>query len=86
MKSFRTKTEALAYCKAMLARYRDGETINEEDSQFLLSLLQRHPEARQKIGPGVKRFFRDRTTKGTSCFWVERVKRHLRRTSLTSPV
>jgi hypothetical protein len=72
MKSFRTKTEELAYCKAMLARYRDGETINEEDSRFLLSLLQRHPEARQKIGPGVKRFFRDRTTKGTSCFWVER--------------
>jgi hypothetical protein len=73
MMSFRTKTEELAHCKAMLARYRDGDTINEQDSQYLMSLLQRHPEARDKIGCGVKRFYRDRTSKGTSCFWLERV-------------
>ena len=69
---FKSKTEALACCKAMLARYRDGETINEQDSQVLWDLLQRHPEAREKIGCGVKRFFRDRAIEGTSCFWVER--------------
>lgn len=69
---FKTQKEALAYCKAMLARYRNGETINEQDSQFLRNLLPRHPEAGQKIGCGVKRFFRDRTKEGTNCFWLER--------------
>ncbi len=67
------KKETMAVCKAMLARYRNGDTINEVDSQFLWDLLQRHPDAPEKIGCGVKRFFKNPTTKGTSCFWVERV-------------
>lgn len=69
---FESKTEALAFCKAMLARYRKGDDINERDSQFLRNLLERHPEAHQKIGCGVRRFFRDRTDQGTDCFWLER--------------
>lgn len=57
----------------MLGRYRNGDTINEQDFQFLLNLLQRHPEARDKIGCGVKRFFKARViSKGTDCFWLER--------------
>jgi hypothetical protein len=73
MKDFKSKAEALALCKGMLARYRNGESINEQDSRLLQDLLQRHPEARQKVGCGVKRFFRDRTSQGTSCFWLERL-------------
>jgi hypothetical protein len=69
---FETKTKLLAECKAMLARYRNGEDINEADSEFLRGLLERHPEALQKIGCGVKRFFKDRTDQGTDCFWLER--------------
>lgn len=69
---FKTKTAEMAHCKAMLARYRDGEFVNDEDSQFLRTLLERHPEAHDKIGVGVTRFFRKRTSQGTSCFWVER--------------
>jgi hypothetical protein len=56
----------------MLAKYRNGEDANEQDSQFLRNLLERHPEAHQKIGCGVKRFFRDSTDEGTDCFWLER--------------
>ena len=40
--------------------------------QILDSLIERHPEAAQKIGCSIKRFFRQRTDKGTSCFWLER--------------
>ncbi len=70
---FKSQKEALAYCKQMLARYRNGDTTNQQDSQFLLNMLQRHPEARDKIGCGVKRFFKARViSKGTDCFWLER--------------
>jgi hypothetical protein len=69
---FESKTEALALCQSMLARYRNGQDINEHDSQVLRDLLERHPEAHQKIGCGVKRFFRDHTDQGTDCFWLER--------------
>jgi hypothetical protein len=69
---FKTKTKLLAECKAMLARYRNGDEINEEDSEFLRGLLERHPDAVQKIGCGVERFFRGGTGQGTDCFWLER--------------
>ncbi len=69
---FRTKNAAKEFFKEMLARYSDGEGINEEDSGHLDKLLERHPEAAQKIGCGIKRFYRQRTDKGTSCFWLER--------------
>lgn len=69
---FGSKAAALASFKSMLARYRNGEDVNEQDSQLLRNLLERHPEAHQKIGHGVKRFFRDRTDQGTDCFWLQR--------------
>ena len=70
--SFKTKKAAKDFFKSMLARYSDGQTISEEDSEIMHSLIERHPEAQQKIGTGIKRFFRDHTDKGTSCFWIER--------------
>jgi Zn-dependent protease with chaperone function len=71
-RTFETKAKLKAECKAMLARYHNGDTINEEDSEFLRGLLERHPEAVQKIGCGVKRFFRGGTGHSTDCFWLER--------------
>jgi len=70
---FESKKDAKAYCKNLLGRYRNNQTVNEEDTQFLQSLLERHPDAVQKIGCGVKRFFRAGTGVGTDCFWVERM-------------
>jgi hypothetical protein len=69
---FPTKKAAKDFFKEMLARYADGEDVSEEDTAHLDKLLERHPEATQKIGCGIKRFYRQRTEKGTSCFWLER--------------
>jgi len=70
---FPSEKKAQEYFTAMLARYRDGETLNEEDTQFLRDALPRHPRASEKIRPGIKRFFRDRARHGTSCFYIEYV-------------
>ena len=69
---FKTKKAAKNFFKAMLARYKDGEDINEEDSSHLYSLIVRHPEESHKIGCGIEKFFRAKTEKWTSCFWLKR--------------
>ena len=70
-KEFKTKAEATKFFKDMLNRYRDGETLNQDDSKFLYELVLRHPEI--KIGVGVSRFYRDMTPDyPTSCFHLER--------------
>jgi hypothetical protein len=69
---FRSKSDAFAFFRAMLGRYHNGQTISDPDSSHLRNLLDRHPEALQKIGIGVKRFFRARAVQGTDCFWLER--------------
>lgn len=71
-RTFSSKTGAKQHFKEMLARYADNQTIGDEDSEDLCGLIERHPEAHQKIGCGIRRFFKDRTDKGTSCFWLER--------------
>jgi hypothetical protein len=69
---FPSKTAAEGFFRAMKDRYRNGDTINAEDSPLLRGLLERHPEAHQKIGCGIRRFFKQRSDKGTDCFWIER--------------
>lgn len=71
--SFKSKSEATSYFKDMLNRYRDGETLTPEDDAILYELLQRHPEADQKIDCGVRSFYRERSPNHpTSCFHLER--------------
>lgn len=72
---FTTEGKALTHYQAMLRRYVNGQTINEEDSGFLIDGLKRHPRAAEKIGCGVRRFFKNPAPKpnyGKSCFWIER--------------
>lgn len=72
--AFASKSAAIALIREMLARYRDNQDIGEEDSQLLRDLLERHPEAPEKIGGGVKRFYRARAVgEPTSCFHLERL-------------
>jgi Protein of unknown function (DUF3223) len=71
-REFPTKKEATLFFRAMLGRYRNGDTIQEPDATYLLNLLERHPNAAQKIASGVKRFFKDHSDQGTDCFWLER--------------
>jgi hypothetical protein len=70
---FNTQTKALAYFKAMLARYRPGDSIDATDTVHLHQLIERHVEAAQKIGCGIARFYVELTEKGTHCFWLERL-------------
>jgi|HubBroStandDraft_6_1064221.scaffolds.fasta_scaffold784336_2 hypothetical protein len=72
---FLSKTAARTYCNARLKSYRDGDTVSPEDHRFLMALSQRHAHASEKIGSGVKRFYRDEAPKpsyGNRCFWIER--------------
>lgn len=73
-KTFAKQGEATAFFKAMLARYADGEFLNSVDEDILYELLQRHPEADQKIGVGVQAFFRNKSPDHpTSCFHLLRI-------------
>jgi len=69
---FTTKKAAKEYFRTMLAGYQNGQTVEDINDGHLRDLIERHPEATSKIGCGVKRFFKDRTDKPTSCFWLER--------------
>ena len=69
---FATQREAEEYFKAMLAKYRDGDRIGDDDEVLLRELLLRHPD--DKIRAGVEYFYRAKSTDyPTSCFHVKRV-------------
>ncbi|MBA2591985.1 MAG: DCL family protein [Pseudomonadota bacterium] len=70
--SFKFTKDAKQLFREMLGRYRNSQDLNEEDSEHLRYLLERHPEAQEKIGCGIKRFCKAPTDQGTSCFWLER--------------
>lgn len=79
-KTWRTQTSALDHFKAMLAKYEDGETIdNIEDHDDLVSLLERYDQLElggpEKIGAGVDHFERRRNRGegyASSGFWAIR--------------
>ena len=71
--SFESKKAATKYFKTMRRSYKSGETISQQHSDFLLELLQYHPEAQTKIGVGVKRFYVDKCVHGTTPFYIERL-------------
>jgi hypothetical protein len=71
-KSFPSKTAAKNFFRAMRDRYRDCETVNLEDSKLLLELLELHPDAEEKRGNGVERFYCGISDEGTRCFFIER--------------
>ena len=71
-KEFKYQKEALTYFYRMLLRYQNSQIIHGDDHYILSSLIEYHPNAYQKIGVGIKTFFKAQTKKGTSCFWLER--------------
>ena len=70
--TFATQKEASHFIKNMLNKYGDQETVSIEDQEVLTNLIERHPEAIQKIGVGIRQFYKAPTAMGTSCFWLER--------------
>ena len=70
---FKSKSDAKVFFKNMLNRYHDGDEVNSIDDQILFEVIQRHPEATEKIGGGIKRFYREKSNSHpTSCFHLER--------------
>lgn len=75
-----TQGKALDYFKAMLARYKDEDVVEDRaDHEDLVALLERfddaHPEEQSKIGCGIDSFFRRFNIKDgfpNSSFWVRR--------------
>lgn len=73
-RNFSTKSEATQFFKEMLDSYNDGEIVSSmDDDNILFDLIQRHPEVNEKIGIGIRHFYRDRSpTHPTSCFHIKR--------------
>lgn len=70
---FKTRTEARAYLNAMRNRYDIGDRVSASDAIILTAALALHPEAKEKIGAGIKDFSVRSADFGTKCFWVNRV-------------
>lgn len=72
-KFFKTQKDAKLFFSQMLGKYRDEETVDDKDADLLCHLIERHPYAHHKIGCGIKRFYKAKSGKPTSCFWLERL-------------
>lgn len=70
---FATQTEARAFLNAMLQRYDVGDRVSASDAIILTEALALHPEASEKIGPGIRDFSVRSADFGSKCFWVNRV-------------
>lgn len=69
---FSTQTEARTFLNAMLNRYDVGDRVSAADAVILRTALDLHPEAKDKIGSGIKDFSVRSADFGTKCFWVNR--------------
>ncbi|MGR7995086.1 DCL family protein [Xanthobacter sp. ZOL 2024] len=69
---FRTQTEARAFLNAMLNRYDIGDRVSAADAVILRAALVLHPEAKEKIGSGIRDFSVRSADFGTKCFWINR--------------
>lgn len=72
-RTFEKKGDAHDFFKAMLNRYRIGDRVNAADENDLRSLLKKHTEYEQKIGPGVAHFEVIDGGFGTQCFKIVRI-------------
>lgn len=71
-RSFEKQSDATAFFKAMLDRYRPGERVSDEDGLDVAALLERHTEYVAKVGCGVSHFQVMMTEHGTQCFRIIR--------------
>ena len=64
--------EGYIYFSNMLALYKPKDRVSEMHGKQLHALLQRHPNAREKIGSGVDHFEVRLKEHGAKCFHVVR--------------
>ncbi|WP_298957248.1 DCL family protein [uncultured Methylobacterium sp.] len=72
---FEKKGDAIAYLNAMLQKYDIGDKVIASDDIIFEAALARHPEAKEKIGAGVKDFSVRKADYGTKCFWMNRIEK-----------
>lgn len=76
MLGFKTKKEAACHLRAMLENSSLflGDILGPDAHALLTKLIQRHPQAKEKIGKGIRYFFiAFYQSTNRRCFWIERV-------------
>jgi hypothetical protein len=71
-RDFKSQSDAMAFFKAMLNRYKPGDRVAGVDAFDLAALIERHAEYGEKVGVGVNRFEVMTTDQGTQCFRIVR--------------
>ncbi|OAJ56492.1 hypothetical protein A6V36_33565 [Paraburkholderia ginsengiterrae] len=82
--SFAKKGDAAAFLKAMLNRYDVGDRVSAADSVILRAVVERHPNAVEKIGSGIANFSVRSADFGSKCFWVNRTDGSTEKFSISS--
>lgn len=72
-RKFLSQKDARAFFAAMLKRYDPGERVTAEDQVDLAALLQRHPDAAEKIGVGISHFEVQEADYDSQCFRAVRI-------------
>jgi len=71
--TFPTKARVIERCRKILYRCHVGSAVTSiPDCEFLASLIERHPDAEDKIGCGILCFEVRRNRGGTRGFWIVR--------------
>ncbi len=83
---FRSRGDAYAFLKGILAHYDVGDKVNAADSVILRDALALHPESFTKIDSGIQSFSVRTAEFGTKCFWVNRVDSSTEKFSLRACV
>jgi hypothetical protein len=71
-RDFKSQSDAMAFFKTMLNRYKPGDRVAGVDAFDLAALLERHAEYAEKVGIGVDHFEVMMTDQGTQCFRIVR--------------
>lgn len=67
-----SQRKAFRRTQVIRSRYADGEPFDPADLAFMRRVLDKHPHAAQKIGPGVQEILCGSYVGGTRCFFVLR--------------
>lgn len=70
---YASKKDCIEYCEALIAKYKVGDTLPEEDQIYFKQLLTLHPDYEDKVGCGVKSITYDYSaTFGSKCLHIIR--------------
>lgn len=83
---FSKRGDAVKYLREMLYQYSLGDRVADGDAVILMSALEHHPNASEKIGSGINYFSVRSADFGTRCFWVNRIDGTSEKFSITGSI